>query len=110
MEVPVKVQPAETDSPAVASTATAQTPAEKPAVAAPAPVMDVRPPQAASTTPAEPPKAEEAAPEKAKDEKPEKATTPKKPRQPGIGMAITATVVIVFGLAAMAVYAYLKTQ
>jgi hypothetical protein len=39
-----------------------------------------------------------------------KLATPQKPRAPGVTTAIVATVIIVFGLAALAVYAYLKTN
>ena len=39
-----------------------------------------------------------------------KVAKPKAPSQPGVGMAILASVVIVFGLAALAVYAYLKSH
>jgi len=79
----------------------AETP--KPAVA---PVMDVVPPPAAD-------KPQPAAPNPtpapaAKPAKPAKPVTPKQPSN-GVGMAITATVIIVLGLAALAVYAYLKT-
>jgi hypothetical protein len=35
---------------------------------------------------------------------------PKAPKQPNIGLAITATVIIVLGLAALATYAYLKSR
>lgn len=38
------------------------------------------------------------------------AKKPKPPRQGGVGMAIAATVIIVIALAAMATYAYIKTQ
>lgn len=106
-------------------------PAEAPAVAenqAPAnpkpasPVMDVRPPQAAhtETTTAdvheEPKPAADGAHEaektpETKTPKPAKAPKPPKPpRTPGVGMAITATVVIVLGLAVLAVYAYLQSN
>jgi hypothetical protein len=111
MEVPVTDAPTATDTPVAAEAVP-----PKPAAA---PVMDVRPPQA-EAAPVREPKAEEAPkpaddketkkPEKVKKEKPPKVVTPKKPRQPGVGTAIFASVVIVLGLAALAVYAYLKTQ
>lgn len=47
---------------------------------------------------------------KKKHGKPEVAKPPKPPRQPGVGLAIVATVVIVLGLAALATYAYLQTN
>jgi hypothetical protein len=45
------------------------------------------------------------------EEEQKKPVANKPPKQPGngVGLAITATVVIVFGLAALATYAYLKT-
>ena len=112
MEVAVKAAPSEAEAPAQAL------PSATPdaVVAQPAPVMDIRPPQTGvAPAPADPSKADDGTqPEKTKDkkeEKPAKVIVPKKPRQPGgIGMAIAATVVIVVVLAAMAVYAYLKTQ
>jgi uncharacterized surface anchored protein len=132
MEVPVKTAPEENEAPTTASSAPAApapqatdtptpalvAPEAKPATAS-APVMDVRPPQAGAPA-AEQPKPADAPqqapdekpkkPEKAKDEKPPTPVVPKKPRQPGVGAAIFASVVIVLGLAALAVYAYLKTQ
>lgn len=43
---------------------------------------------------------------------PKPAKIPKPPKQPGsgVGLAITATVIIVLGLAALTVYAYIKTS
>lgn len=50
-------------------------------------------------------------PKKEKQQKEAKpAKPPKTPRQPGVGLAIFATVVIVLGLAALATYAYLRTN
>jgi hypothetical protein len=87
--------------------------------AAPGPVMDVVPPR---------PKAEPAAgasPEPMAVAPPEEANSkvqparqkaapkpPKPPKQPGSGVtvAIVATVIIVLGLALLAVYAYLKQK
>lgn len=45
-----------------------------------------------------------------KHHKAEITKPPKPPRQPGVGLAIFATVVIVLGLAALATYAYLQTN
>lgn len=45
-----------------------------------------------------------------KAEKPMVTKPPKPPRQPGIGLAIFATMVIVLGLSALATYAYLRTN
>ncbi|MEO6513687.1 MAG: hypothetical protein ABIR37_03295 [Candidatus Saccharimonadales bacterium] len=126
MEVAVKDESSGVDTPP-----TEPTPASAPAAPAPvvpeeaapkpaAPVMDVRPPQAPTAAPANEVQVDPSEklaeekdnknPKKVKKEKPPKIVTPKKPRQPGVGAAIFATVVIVFGLAALAVYAYLKTQ
>jgi hypothetical protein len=79
--------------------------------------MDVKPPAQADAVHAAPPEeapAETPDPKKAgkkqKAPKPPKVVKPKAPRQPGSGMAVFASVVIVLGLAALAVYAYLKTN
>jgi uncharacterized protein HemX len=76
------------------------------------PVMDVAPPKPPEV---HPDPSEEKPDKPAKTDKP--APKPKRPAPPkksadnsGVGMAIAATVVIVLGLAAMATYAYLKTQ
>lgn len=94
------------------------------------PVMDVRPatpqPAAANALPKpveaasqvhEAPKDEEdTKPGDAKAASPTAVVQPKKAKkqpknhQPGVGGAIFATVVIVLGLAGLAVYAYLKSQ
>lgn len=65
------------------------------------PVMDVVPPPLAEPKAKAPAKPEPAAPVK-----------PAPPKQPGssVTVAIIATVIIVLGLALLAVYAYLKTQ
>jgi hypothetical protein len=39
-----------------------------------------------------------------------KATKPQKPANNGVGLAIVATVIIVLGLACLAVFAYIKTK
>lgn len=89
------------------------------------PVMDVRPPAApvhaetpAPVKPTETPAPNEAEPEKTTaDEpveekaKPAKAVKPPKPsREPGVTLAIVATIIIVLGLAALATYAYLRVN
>lgn len=43
-------------------------------------------------------------------EQPQVNKPPKPPRQPGVGVAIFATIVIILGLAALATYAYLRTN
>jgi uncharacterized protein HemX len=45
-----------------------------------------------------------------KKKQPAAPKPPKPPRQPGVGLAIVATMVIVLGLAALATYAYLQTN
>lgn len=95
-----------------------------------APVMDVHRPAAASSAAPQPPmhqtdKADKPggvheAPKEDGDSKQTlqsepavvqgKAPKSTKSHQPGVGGAIAATVVIVLGLAALAVYAYLKSQ
>jgi hypothetical protein len=83
------------------------------------PVMDVRPPQpetaANSAVHEAPPEPDDSEPEAkaAKAEKPPKPTKVVKPKQPrgnGVTAAIFASVVIILGLAALAVYAYLKSN
>lgn len=83
-----------------------------------APAMDVVAPRGAApesvaVEPAPPPEEGQAkdsqAPAKGPKEKPKAQKPAKKPRN-GVGMAIFATMVIVLGLAAMATYAYIKTQ
>ena len=95
------------------------------------PVMDVRPPEhtashhgpAAHDAPVAKPSEETEKPVPAESAKkpvseepaakPAIAKAPptvKAPRQPGVTAAIVATVVIVLGLAALAVYAYLRTN
>jgi hypothetical protein len=78
---------------------TPEKPAETPAVAPPPEEVTGK-----SDNPAE--KLEE--PKKAEIHKPPKPSKP--PRQPGVGLAIFATMVIVLGLAALATYAYLRTN
>ena len=83
------------------------TPHEPPKVATPPPAMDVRPPKVA-----------EAPPLPSAPQKPEAPRNPAKhvtriaARQPypGLGAVIFATIVIVFGLAILMVYAYLRTN
>jgi hypothetical protein len=78
-----------------------------------APVMDVLPPVSDNAVHAAPPEdkpADEPKPKADKKAKKIKAVKPKSPRQPGSGAAIFASVVIVLGLAALAVYAYLKSN
>lgn len=80
---------------------------------APAPVMDVTPPpQAADSRLHHLPKDQITTPSADKQttatpDKPEQVSS-KKSRK-GVGLAITATVIIVLGLAVLATYAYLKT-
>jgi hypothetical protein len=96
------------------ATATAAPAPPKPA----APVMDIRLPDAPDNATAvhEAPKADtdskpaDVASEKQKANKPAKPVKPKTKRQAGVGGAIFASVVIVLGLAALAVYAYLKSR
>ena len=84
----------------------------------PAPVMDVKPPTPENENgvhaapPEETPPATEAPKNEkpAKKAKPAKVKKPKGPRQPGVGLAIFASTVIVLGLATLAVYAYLKSN
>jgi hypothetical protein len=71
------------------------------------PVMDVVPPKPAETL-KEPPKDTEAS-VVLKDTKTAVAKPPKR-QGSGVGLAIFATVVIVIALAAMMVYAYLRTN
>jgi hypothetical protein len=85
-----------------------------------APAMDVVAPHGPAPVAVEPEPATKDADEKdkqaltealkdAKKDKPKKPAAAKEPSN-GVGMAIFATMVIVLGLAAMATYAYLKTQ
>lgn len=82
----------------------AQSPVPAPAAA---PVMDVRPPEAAPVQPAPAPDAAAVNPVPSKAVK-----QPKPPKQhnPNLDLAIAATVIIVLGVAALFVYAYLQTQ
>lgn len=83
-------------------------PPPKPAAALAVPSEGVKtpPPMPADATPA----AETSgAKEQAKQAKPKVPKPPKTPRS-GVGLAIAATVVIVLGLAALFVYAYLRTN
>jgi uncharacterized protein HemX len=69
-------------------------------------------PSGEKPVPAPPPEAGKDKTEKVKPlptPKPQKAVTSKKPHG-GVTLAIVATVIIVLGLGAMAVYAYLKTK
>jgi hypothetical protein len=74
------------------------------------PVMDVVPPKPADALKV-PPKDDSAADEAAhpKSQKPA-VTKPPKPSGSGVGWAIFATIVVVLGLAALMVYAYLRTN
>ena len=84
----------------------------------PTPVMDVvaaPPPESPRSpeTPDTPPKPAE--PDKTHDKPPKPAPPPKPPKPPkqpgsGVGLAITATMIIVLGLAALATYAYIQTH
>lgn len=80
-------------------------PEEKPS----SPVMDIVPPK-----PAEAPKAPfkpEETPTPAHHKAPEtQAIRPPKDQRSGVGLAIVATIIIVLGLAALFVYAYLRTK
>jgi hypothetical protein len=88
----------------------------RPAAAAPAPAAKPEPetvavrPEPLTKDPDEKEKPAEAKKEAAKpEEKPKKPVAPKQHGN-GVGAAIFATMVIVLGLAAMATYAYMKTQ
>lgn len=81
------------------------TPAHSAAAAKSADPDTVENPQ--STEPASKPVAEDVV---AKPPAAKAVPTVKTPRQPGVTMAIIATVVIVLGLALLAVYAYLRTN
>jgi hypothetical protein len=96
------------------------------------PIDDVKPPEHTAAAPA-PADSDDAAPAATEDEKkptdnpeasddpaakleedkkpeePKKAPKPKQPRQPGVTLAIVATVVIVLGLGLLATYAYLRS-
>ncbi|MGH7142201.1 MAG: hypothetical protein ACREF5_01860 [Candidatus Saccharimonadales bacterium] len=78
-------------------------PTEKPIT----PVMDVVAPQPLEATKA--PVKDEAQQTPKNTKKPSVAKPPKQPGS-GVGLAISATVIIVLGLAALMVYAYLKTK
>jgi hypothetical protein len=102
----------------------------KPAEPVKRPVMDVKPrggqpvpatrsaeakPPAESpaTAPVEPPPEQPAEGDKseaAQKPEPKKPKPAKQPGAPGVGLAITATVIIVLGIAALVVYAYLQSQ
>ena len=99
-------------------------PNEQSAQVANKPVMDVVPPPKLAAAPATtdgvktpPPLPDNAAPaaeksgekDKPKQAKPKVTKSPKVPRS-GVGLAIAATVIIVLGLAALFVYAYLRTN
>ena len=92
--------------------------------AASKPVMDVVPPPKPAAAPAPvdgvktpPPLPDDAAQaagksdgkDQSKQDKPKVTKPPKAPRS-GVGLAITATVIIVLGLAALFVYAYLRSN
>ncbi|MGC1177378.1 MAG: hypothetical protein WA843_04885 [Candidatus Saccharimonadales bacterium] len=94
-------------------------PPEPPKAPAPAPVMDVVPPpiekpadQANSSPVPDTPVKQKDAKHAAKAAKKAAAKQPTLPKQPGhgVGLAIFATVIIILGLAALATYAYLKTN
>lgn len=76
----------------------------------PTPVMDVMPPATDGRAHHQP---KEHATTQSTASRPESASPTEIPMSDnpnsGVGMAITATVLIVFGLAAIATYAYLKT-
>lgn len=80
------------------------------------PVMDIKPPRVAANGPvkAPPPEAGEGTPESVELKKPaaKAAKLPKPPRarSSGVALAVTATIVIVLGLGALFVYAYLRSQ
>ena len=82
--------------------------------------MDIKAPaRVAATEPvkAPPPEADSGMPEsidlKKRDQKPVKPSKPPKPPRPhgsSTALAITATIIIVLGLGALFVYAYLRSQ
>lgn len=81
------------------------------------PVMDIKaPPRPSAPEPVKtpPPEAGKAEPEsvelKKADKRAPKPPKPPKTRGSGVGLAVFATIVIVLGLGALFVYAYLRTQ
>ena len=77
----------------------------------PHPVMDVVPPKPLEVQ--KTPRDDTTEPsESTTHQKSQKSTITKPPKQPGsgVGLAIFATIVIVLGLAALLVYAYLRTN
>jgi hypothetical protein len=93
----------------------------------PAPVPEPKPEPATPTqpkpadlsrfeVPKDEPEQPEMAPEPTRDEKPKAEPKPvinkppKPPKQPGVGLAVFATIVVVVVLSALATYAYLKTN
>lgn len=96
--------------------------AQQPTQATNKPVMDVVPPPKSSApspesadgvktpppSPSDPAQAAEAASKK--DQPKQKVAKPPKAPRSGAGLAIAATVIIVLGLAALFVYAYLRTN
>lgn len=100
-----------------------QQPAQPAARPATPPVMDVVPPRPLPAEPLRMPPQDNssvpvAAPKEVdkkqakKDAKAEKASIVKPPKGPksGVGLAVLATIIIVLGLGAMIVYAYLRTN
>lgn len=92
----------------------APTPEPAPADHPGAPVKEATDAEQQAVKPAPPSTDDEAkdkpVPKPAKTEKPVKPPKPEKAPGDGVGGAIFATVVIVLALAAMATYAYIKTQ
>lgn len=79
------------------------------------PIMDVKAPPAVVPEPGVPPTAPAPAASTSPAKQPDEPATPaqaptKKPAAKGVTTAIIATVIIVLGLAALAVYAYTKTK
>lgn len=84
---------------------------------APQPVMDIKaPPRIAGNEPVKaPPETSDASLEsvdlkKQDAQKPAKPPKPPRPHGSGIGLAVVATIIIVLGLGALFVYAFLQTQ
>lgn len=74
--------------------------------------MDVKPRQSESPIdkPVAPPPEEPSENQPKNEVKTKPPKPPKPPRQPGVGLAITATVLIVLGLGLLATYAYLRSN
>lgn len=73
------------------------------------PAMDIMPPKVAEAPQSAAATPESFAPKKPASVKKTTAHMPKQPRQ-GIGLAVTATVIIVLGLGTLMVYSYLRTK